>query len=131
MWLVTIGATIVSFIPLVVASFLDSFIVFLDAIGMFLGPEIAVFLVDFFLVRKGAYVFDEFTKIDGAYWYNKGVNWVAIIAWVLGVSLYFGLKKISFIADTIGATFVSMALTAAIYYVAAQFIMNSKRGTQV
>ncbi|AOT55927.1 cytosine permease [Weissella soli] len=131
LWLVTIGATIVSFIPLVVASFLDSFIVFLDAIGMFLGPEIAVFLVDFFLVRKGAYVFDEFTKIDGAYWYNKGVNWVAIIAWVLGVSLYFGLKKISFIADTIGATFVSMALTAAIYYVAAQFIMNSKRGTQV
>lgn len=126
LWLVTIGATIVSFIPLVVASFLDSFIVFLDAIGMFLGPEIAVFLVDFFLVRKREYVFGEFTRVDGAYWFKQGVNWRAIVAWVLGVGLYFGLKKVSFIADTIGATFVSMALTAAIYYVAMRFTIKKQ-----
>ncbi len=43
LWIVTIGATLVSFIPLWFATFLDVFILFLDYIGMFLGPEIAVF----------------------------------------------------------------------------------------
>ncbi|MDR3191017.1 MAG: cytosine permease [Lactobacillaceae bacterium] len=126
LWIVTLGATLVSLIPIVVNSFLDTFITFLDAIGMFLGPEIAVFLVDFFFVRKGDYQLAEFTKVKGKYWYNGGINWIAVITWALGVLMYFGVKQVGFIADTVGATFVSMALTGALYYVAAKVLKLAK-----
>lgn len=122
LWIVTIGATLVSFIPLWFATFLDAFILFLDYIGMFLGPEIAVFLVDFFFIRKGQYELSEFTKIDGKYWYNGGLNWLAIGAWLIGIALYFGLKSVDIISQTIGVTFVAMALTGVIYYIAAKLL---------
>ena len=122
LWIVTIGATLVSFIPLWFATFLDAFILFLDYIGMFLGPEIAVFLVDFFFIRKGQYELSEFTKVDGKYWYNGGLNWLAIGAWLIGLALYFGLKSVDIISQTIGVTFVAMALTGVIYYIAAKLL---------
>ena len=122
LWIVTIGATLVSFIPLWFATFLEAFILFLDYIGMFLGPEIAVFLVDFFFIRKGQYELSEFTKVDGKYWYNGGLNWLAIGAWLIGIALYFGLKSVDIISQTIGVTFVAMALTGVIYYIAAKLL---------
>ena len=122
LWIVTIGATLVSFIPLWFATFLDAFILFLDYIGMFLGPEIAVFLVDFFFIRKGQYELSEFTKVDGKYWYNGGLNWLAIGAWLIGIALYFGVKSVDIISQTIGVTFVAMALTGVIYYIAAKLL---------
>ncbi|MCT0019950.1 cytosine permease [Weissella cibaria] len=122
LWIVTIGATLVSFIPLWFATFLDAFILFLDYIGMFLGPEIAVFLVDFFFIRKGQYELSEFTKVDGKYWYNGGLNWLAIGAWLIGIALYFGLKSVDIISQTIGVTFVAMAVTGVIYYIAAKLL---------
>ena len=122
LWIVTIGATLVSFIPLWFATILDAFILFLDYIGMFLGPEIAVFLVDFFFIRKGQYELSEFTKVDGKYWYNGGLNWLAIGAWLIGIALYFGLKSVDIISQTIGVTFVAMALTGVIYYIAAKLL---------
>lgn len=122
LWIVTIAATLVSFIPLWFATFLDAFILFLDYIGMFLGPEIAVFLVDFFFIRKGQYALDQFTMVDGKYWYNGGLNWIAIASWAVGIGLYFGLKSVNIISQTIGVTFVAMALTGLIYYVATKLI---------
>ena len=89
---------------------------------MFLGPEIAVFLVDFFFIRKGQYELSEFTKVDGKYWYNGGLNWLAIGAWLIGIALYFGLKSVDIISQTIGVTFVAMALTGVIYYIAAKLL---------
>src|SRR5699024_1911466 len=41
LWIVTLVATVMTFIPVYVASFLTTFETFLDGIGMFLGPEIA------------------------------------------------------------------------------------------
>jgi NCS1 family nucleobase:cation symporter-1 len=122
LWIVTILATLVSFIPLFFATFLDAFIAFLDAVGMFLGPEIAVYLVDFFLIRKGVYKLEEFTKVDGEYWYNGGINWSALVAWVAGMAIYFGLNYVPAVKDTIGSTFVSMALAAVIYYALAKTV---------
>jgi NCS1 family nucleobase:cation symporter-1 len=120
LWIVTLIATGVSFIPLFFATFLTAFTAFLDMIGMFLGPEIAVFLVDFFIIRRRQYVAAEFTRVDGAYWYRAGFNWRAICAWALGIAAYFGLKHLPVIADTIGATFVAMAFSALVYYLLAK-----------
>lgn len=115
LWLVTLIATCVSFIPLFFSTFLDAFIAFLDMIGMFLGPEIAVFLVDYFFIRKQDYDANEFNRKQGAYWYQAGFNWRAIVSWAFGIAIYFGLKRLPLIANTVGATFVAMALTAILY----------------
>lgn len=120
LWLVTLAATAVSFIPLFFATFLAAFTAFLDMIGMFLGPEIAVFLVDFFFIRRQRYVADEFTKVGGDYWYQGGVNWRAILTWGFGILVYFGLRHVPAVAETVGATFVAMIITAIAYYLVAR-----------
>lgn len=117
LWIVTLIATLVSFIPLLFATFLDAFTVFLDYIGMFLGPEIAVFLVDYFIIRKGQYEISEITKVSGKYWYASGINWLAIASWAVGIILYFSLKSVFWISQTIGVTFVTMVLSGVIYYI--------------
>lgn len=117
LWIVTLIATLVSFIPLLFATFLDAFTVFLDYIGMFLGPEIAVFLVDYFIIRKGKYEISEVTKVSGKYWYQGGINWIAVVSWAIGIVLYFSLKTVSWISDTVGVTFVTMILAGVIYYI--------------
>ena len=115
LWIVTLVAAAVTFIPVYLASFLDVFEAFLDGIGMFLGPEIAVFLVDYFFLKGKQYRLAEFTKVRGAYWYTRGINWVAVASWLLGVVAYWGLKQVTVISTTIGATFIAMIITAVIY----------------
>lgn len=111
LWIVTLIATAVTFLPIFVASFLDVFTVFLDGIGMVLGPEIGIFLVDFFWLRRQRYQIDDFTKVKGQYWYQGGVNWLAILTWAVSVACYVGLKRVPMIADTIGATFVVIIIS--------------------
>ncbi|WP_268912283.1 cytosine permease [Lentilactobacillus sp. SPB1-3] len=113
--LVTIIATFVTFIPAFYSTFLGVFTAFLDGIGMFLGPEIAIFLADYYLIANQNYVAEEFTKIRGKYWYRFGINWLAIIVWMISVISYIIFKSIPMIANTIGATFVSMILAVVLY----------------
>ena len=116
LWIVTLVATVMTFIPVYVASFLTTFETFLDGIGMFLGPEIAIFLVDFFFSKKKDYQVKELSRPQGKYWYTKGVNLMAITTWVIGVLSYLGLNKLDFIVKTVGATFHAMIITAILYY---------------
>ncbi len=115
LWVVTLIATAVTFLPLFVASFLDIFTVFLDGIGMVLGPEIGIFLVDYFWLNHQDYQVDQFAKINGRYWYRGGVNWIAIVTWALSVGCYMGLKHVPLIANTIGATFVVIIISMVLY----------------
>lgn len=119
LWIVTLVATVMTFIPVYVASFLTTFETFLDGIGMFLGPEIAIFLVDFFFIKQKKYEVSQFSKVNGSYWYSRGVNLIAIVTWAIGVISYLGLNKLSFIVNTVGATFPAMLITAILYYVVA------------
>ncbi|GAY72311.1 cytosine/purine/uracil/thiamine/allantoin permease family protein [Lentilactobacillus kosonis] len=82
---------------------------------MFLGPEIAIFLADYYLIANQNYVAEEFTKVDGKYWYRFGINWLAIVVWGISVISYSIFKNISVIANTVGATFVAMTLAAILY----------------
>lgn len=115
LWVVTLIATAVTFLPIFVASFLSIFTAFLDGIGMVLGPEIGIFLVDFFWLRRQHYQLDEFTRIGGQYWYQGGVNLIAIIVWGVSVACYVWLKHVTIIADTIGATFVVIMISMILY----------------
>ena len=77
------------------------------------------------MIRKGKYELSEFTKIDGKYWYQGGLNWLAIISWVIGIVLYFSLKSVSWLSETIGVTFVAMLFSGIIYY-GLTWLFNSK-----
>lgn len=114
---VTLVAVIVTFIPIFYATFLDVFTAFLDGIGMFLGPEIAIFLTDFYLISHRRYEFEHFALRDGKYWYTGGINWFAIGSWAVAVVSYGFIKTIPLLAKSVGATFLSMIIAAVLYLV--------------
>lgn len=124
LWIVTLIATVMTFIPVYIASFLETFETFLDGIGMFLGPEIAIFLIDFFIIRKKNYQVAEFSQVNGAYWYLKGINPIAIVTWLIGVLSYLGLNRLGLITNTVGATFPAMLITALCYYSSTKFRLS-------
>lgn len=115
LWAVTIIATLVTLIPLIMGSFLAAFTAFLDYIGMVLGPMISVMLVDYYWRHRQHYDINELASSKGQYWYHHGVNWIALLCWVLGVDIFLLLKHVAWIATVTGATFIDMALIGVIY----------------
>jgi len=53
--------------------------------GALLGPVAGIMIADYFFVRRGVLVLDDLYRRGGAYEYRGGVNWVAMLAFVLGV----------------------------------------------
>lgn len=115
LWIVTIGATLMTFIPVVMGSFLDSFTLFLDYIGMALGPIIIIMIVDFYLLHHARYDAQELIAKNGMFWYRSGINWIAISCWASGIVTFLILQHIPFIGETIGATFLNMAIVGCAY----------------
>ncbi|MBU7563768.1 cytosine permease [Pediococcus ethanolidurans] len=124
LWIVTILATIVTFVPVFVGSFLDTFTAFLDYVGMVLGPIISIMCVDYYLIRKRNYQPKELSRKGGHYWYQGGIHWLAFGLWVLGVVVYLLLQKVSWIENYTGATFIDMILVGLVYYVVMKLILN-------
>ena len=104
-----------TFVPVVMGSFLDSFTMFLDYIGMALGPIIIIMIVDFYLRHHATYDVHELTRQNGVFWYRNGVNWVAIGCWVFGIVSFLLLQRIAFLEASIGATFLNMAVVGCVY----------------
>ena len=119
---VTLVAVVVTFIPIFYSTFLNVFTAFLDGIGMFLGPEIAIFLVDFYVVAKRKYNAAHFASRTGKYWYTGGINWIAIASWLIAVLAYGYIKTVAVVADSVGATFISMLIAAIIYLAGSSLI---------
>ncbi|MCK8616996.1 cytosine permease [Fructobacillus sp. M158] len=111
----TVIATLMTFIPLINGNFLSVFTAFLDYIGMFLGPIIAMMVVDFFY-RPKRYKQVNFEKKQGAFWYQHGFHWPVILLFVFGVLLNLFLSNAPFLRESIGATFPVMALIALLYF---------------
>lgn len=116
LWIVAILATLVTFVPMILGSFLSAFIVFLDYVGMVLGPIISVIIVDFYVRSHGHYHLKELSKQHGAYWYKNGINWLAVLTWISGVVIFFVLQRNEFLERTIGATFITMIISGGLYY---------------
>jgi NCS1 family nucleobase:cation symporter-1 len=53
--------------------------------GALLGPVAGIMIADYFFLRRGRLVIDDLYRRGGAYEYRRGVNWIAIAAFVLGV----------------------------------------------
>ncbi|WP_429971881.1 purine-cytosine permease family protein [Fructilactobacillus sp. Tb1] len=114
--IITLLSMALTFVPVISGSFLDSFISFLDYTGMLLGPIIAIMLVDYFLVNQENYNPIALSDRNGKLWYQGGFNLVAVGTLILGVIIYLILKSFAVIETTIGATFITMAISAVIYY---------------
>lgn len=123
---VTIVAVFVTFIPIFYSTFLNVFTAFLDGIGMFLGPEIVIFLTDFYVVAKRKYRVEHFASRTGKYWYTGGINWIAIGSWLIAVIAYGYIKQVPVLANSVGATFISMMIAAVIYYVVSRLVYRNQ-----
>ncbi|MBI2067028.1 MAG: NCS1 family nucleobase:cation symporter-1 [Deltaproteobacteria bacterium] len=50
-----------------------------------LGPIGGILLVDYYLVRRCELSVNDLYRRGGAYWYRNGINWRAVVAFLLGV----------------------------------------------
>lgn len=117
LWIVVSAATLVTFIPMFVGSFLETFESFLDYVGMVLGPTIAIICTDYYFIKKRNYEIPQFGKTFGTYWYKSGINWKAIIVFILGIIIFLTGKNIQLLSNTIGITFLDMTICSLLYWI--------------
>ncbi|KAF7190988.1 putative permease C29B12.14c [Pseudocercospora fuligena] len=63
------------------------FLMVLGGYGVFLGPMTGVYFSDYFIVRRTSFEIQDLYNetASSIYWYQKGCNWRALVAWVAGV----------------------------------------------
>jgi putative hydroxymethylpyrimidine transporter CytX len=61
---------------------------FLLLIGSVFVPLLGVMTADYFMLRKRQYDLEALYQEHGAYWYGNGINWPAMVIWLLGVGLF-------------------------------------------
>lgn len=84
---------------------------FLLFIGAAFCPLFGVVLADYFVLKRGRYeAKDLFCR--GRYWYTRGVNLRALVAWAAGFGVYQGCVHVGFAG---GSSIPSLAVAAALY----------------
>jgi len=98
---------------------------FLLFIGAMFCPLFGIVLVDYFLLRKGTIDLEDLYKKEGKYWFSRGINPPAIIAWAVGFAIYLGfspmlMEKVVRIRAAfpwpLGSSLPSMILAGLIYW---------------
>lgn len=64
----------------------STFLTVMSSFGVVMTPLIAVMIADNFLVHKRNYSPSQAFKLRGEYYYNYGINWRAVVAWVFGMT---------------------------------------------
>ncbi|MEQ8197908.1 MAG: cytosine permease [Clostridiaceae bacterium] len=124
LWIVTVLSALLTFVPLFLGSFIDSFILFLDYIGMVFGPIFAIMIVDYYLIRKKNYNDEELDKPNGQYWYKSGFNLVTLGVWLVSVIIFLAIRKMPVFVGSIGATYPVIVISGIIYYIAAKVYLR-------
>jgi putative hydroxymethylpyrimidine transporter CytX len=93
---------------------------FLLLIGSAFVPLLGVVAADYFVLRNRRYDAGELVRGDGEYWYAGGVNWPAIVTWLLGVATYLsisGLQAFGWngLAPSLGASLPSFIVAFVLY----------------
>ncbi|EEH35650.2 allantoin permease [Paracoccidioides lutzii Pb01] len=73
-------------LPWKILKSVGSFLNFMSAYAVFLGPIAGIMLFDFWVVKERKYDCVALYQPDNIYWYTNGVNWRAILAFVVGVA---------------------------------------------
>lgn len=126
-WAVGLLSIAISLIPLIVGSFLDTFMYFLNNyIGLIFPPVMAIMVVDYYLIRKGKYEVDKFDDRKGPYWYGTGFNWYALISWALSIAVSLWLRDIGFGINSVGSLLPGFLLSIIIYWLVAKVGVSRK-----
>ncbi|CCK67948.1 thiamine transporter THI7 KNAG_0A02590 [Huiozyma naganishii CBS 8797] len=64
----------------------STFLTVMSAFGIVMTPIIAVLICDNFIIRKRQYSVTQGFVLKGEYYFNKGVNWRAMVAWIFGMT---------------------------------------------
>ncbi len=65
---------------------------FLLFIGAMFCPLFGIVLVDYFILRKGSIEVSGLYQKGGKYWFWRGINLHAILAWAVGFAVYLGFS---------------------------------------
>jgi len=102
---------------------------FLLFIGAMFCPLFGIVLVDYFIMKKGILKVEELYRRDGSYWFWRGINPLAILAWIVGFALYLGfspmlMEKVIGIKAAIpwplGSSLPSFVVSGFLYWVLSQ-----------
>ncbi|MCA0350550.1 MAG: putative hydroxymethylpyrimidine transporter CytX [Chloroflexi bacterium] len=86
---------------------------FLLLLGSIFAPLFGIVLVDHFGLRQRQLDVIELDRVNGRYWYQAGLNWRGLVAWILGIGLFHGLNAWY---PTFGATIPSLVSAGLIYW---------------
>jgi putative hydroxymethylpyrimidine transporter CytX len=87
---------------------------FLLFIGAMFVPLFGVVLTDYFLLRRRRLDLAAIYQPGGAYWYTKGFNIVALVAWAVGFAVF---ETIAVMKYPVGGSLPSLLAAGIIYYV--------------
>lgn len=101
---------------------------FLLLIGSAFVPLLGVLAADYYALRGRRYEIEELYEPRGRYWYSGGVNWLAVVVWLVGAALYLAIAGIHVkglnvdgLAPQLGATLPSFIVTFVLYAVLGRF----------
>ena len=86
---------------------------FLLWIGAVFIPLFGVVIMDHFIVKRRRLDVEQLYTSKGRYWYHKGVNLPAVLAWILGFLFYYGIV---YYKPELGASISTLIFTALIYW---------------
>lgn len=86
---------------------------FLLLIGSIFVPLFGVLAADYFVLRRRHYDTDELYRAGGRYWYKAGLNWVALLAWALGIVIYHLIARL---LPNLGASIPSFVAAFLLYW---------------
>jgi NCS1 family nucleobase:cation symporter-1 len=86
---------------------------FLFFIGAMFIPLFGVVLTDYFIIRKRKLEVEAIFREDGPYWYRRGYNAVALMAWAAGFAVY---EALALLKAPIGGSIPSMLVAGMIYW---------------
>lgn len=93
---------------------LTAFTSFLTLIGALFAPVFAIMIVDYYLVKRAVYTHDILHAGAGRrYWYRRGVNVFAVVAWAIGAIAAYLWTYVWPLP--IGATIPTLLLTTVLY----------------
>lgn len=93
---------------------LGQFTDFLFVISAFFVPVFAIMIADYYLLKRGSYsrqILHEVRK--SRFWYSGGVNYAAVIVWIIGAALSYVLSYI--VPSPIGANIPSFVISFVLY----------------
>lgn len=95
-------------------SLLGQFTDFLFVISAFFVPVFAIMIADYYLLKRRGYSRDILREArHSRYWYLWGVNWAAVVVWIVGAALSYILSYV--VPSPIGANIPSFVISFFLY----------------